>query len=279
MRFILPRKLTMLSILNKYKHINKLNFNKPVVANEYTGFYSSWGKALQQTTGYDNKEIFKKVKRAALAVTKGKARFERDSVLFYDRIYDWPLLAILLKISAENNDQLNIADFGGSLGSTYFQHRDFLSGLKEIRWNIIEQKHFVDFGIKHLKSPNLYFYYDLDNCFKDTKPSVFLASGVIEYVKDPLALIDHIIKLKIPNIVFDLTPYIDTSDHKILIQKVSPIIYDASYPIWAFNYQKFIDLFKKDYNFEISFPSYIHSDITVSNHIITWKGIYFTKRR
>ena len=52
----------------------------------------------------------------------------------------YPLLAALLRVAAANNGRLSILDFGGSLGSSYFQSRAFLSPCAELRWNVIEQR-------------------------------------------------------------------------------------------------------------------------------------------
>lgn len=272
-----------MSLFNTFKNafsakVMKLSGKNPKAANEYRGFFSSWDEAKRQTTGYEDKLIFEKVKKAALEVKRGNAVFERDSVLFYKKIYNWPLLALLLKISHEHNGVLNLVDYGGSLGSTYFQHRDFLASLAEVRWNIIEQKHFASFGKRHFSTRELQFYSSLPECLVETKPHTLLASSFIGYVNNPFDIVDQIINSRIPNVIFDRTAFITAADHKILIQKVSPLIYDASYPMWAFNFNKFIDLFKKDHKLEISFPSYCHTDITVENQVLTWKGIYFTKR-
>ena len=247
-------------------------------ANEYSGFFSTWQDALKQTKGYNDQHIFEKVKKAALAVKSGKALFERDSVLFYKPVYNWPLLAILLRISYQYSGKLNLIDFGGSLGSTYFQHKDFLSSLSEIKWNIIEQEHFVKFGKKHIASKELRFFYNLTECFKSERPNVFLASSVIGYIENPFKLISAIMKQKIEHIIIDRTTFIDSANHEILIQKVSPIIYNSSYPMWAFNYKKFISLLRKEYKLEIDYESYLDTDYYVEGKRLYWRGLYFTKR-
>src|SRR2546423_4469658 len=110
----------------------------------WKGNYSTWQEAIRHCNGYDSPGILEKVKFSALKVKKGVAPYERDSVLF-DRIaYSWPLLASLLWIAAKNRGRLNVLDFGGSLGSSYFQNRQFISGLNEIRWYVIEQPNFVE---------------------------------------------------------------------------------------------------------------------------------------
>lgn len=257
----------------------KVKINYTNNTNIYQGFYPTWKKASAVTYGYQDKSIFDKVKKAALEVQKGKALFERDSVLFYQRVYNWPLLSVLQKIAGENKGIINIIDYGGSLGSTYFQHKDFLSACKiKIRWNIVEQKHFVSFGKKKFTSEELKFYYSFKDCLQNTKPNIILASSFIGYVDNPWKVIKEIISSGVKNIIIERTAFINSKSHKILIQKVSPLIYEASYPMWAFNYEKFIRLFTSLYIPIVDFASYCHTDEAVNSNSLTWKGIYFVKK-
>ena len=89
----------------------------------FFGDYPTWGEAMRASSGYDAAHILEKVKGALLKVKRGQAIYERDSVLF-DRIeYSWPLLTGLLWVASLNENRLSVLDFGGSLGSSYFQNR------------------------------------------------------------------------------------------------------------------------------------------------------------
>ena len=112
----------------------------------YFGNYSCWYKACQDSTGYDSNVILNKVRDALLKVKNGDAVYERDSVLFDEVQYSWPLMAGLLWIASCGNNCLNLIDFGGSLGSSYFQNRKFLGHLCEFYWNVVEQEKFVKCG-------------------------------------------------------------------------------------------------------------------------------------
>jgi len=107
--------------------------------NRLSGNYRSWNEAVAASTGYDLELILEKTKAALLKVKNGEVIYERDSVLFNEVQYAWPLLAGLMWVAAQSRGRLNVLDFGGSLGSTYFQNRAFLRDLPEVRWNIIEQ--------------------------------------------------------------------------------------------------------------------------------------------
>ena len=59
---------------------------------------------------------------------------------------------------------LSVLDFGGSLGSTYYQNKKFLDSLDDVSWNIVEQKHFVDAGKEDFEDERLRFSYDIESC-------------------------------------------------------------------------------------------------------------------
>ena len=82
----------------------------------WKGNYKTWQAALDNSSGYDSDLILQKVKDATLKVKKGEAVYERDSVLFDEIEYSWPLLSGLMLAAAKRNGELNVLDFGGSLG-------------------------------------------------------------------------------------------------------------------------------------------------------------------
>jgi len=124
----------------------------------YKGCYSSWLNALEHSTGYNSEQILHKVTEALLKVRAGLAIYERDSVIFNKIEHSFPLLAGHLRAAATNEGKLTVIDFGGSLGSTYYQCRDFLSGLPEMNWCIVEQPIFVQRGCELFESDHLRFF-------------------------------------------------------------------------------------------------------------------------
>jgi putative methyltransferase (TIGR04325 family) len=65
------------------------------------------------------------VLEAPLKVRCGEAVFGRNSVLFDEIQYSWPVTAALMWAAARNNRNPHIIDFGGSLGNSYFQDKIF----------------------------------------------------------------------------------------------------------------------------------------------------------
>lgn len=205
----------------------------------WKGNYATWQEAMQHAQGYDAQTSFEQIKTAALKVKNGQAIFERDSKLFYQPEYNWLLLSHLQKIALASANSLNLIDFGGALGSTYFQHLTFLKEIAHLRWNIIEQPHFVAFGKENLSNPNLYFYEDLIICFKESKASTILLSGLLSYVAEPYKLIEEIQSLGFKYIIIERTPLIASTSDILTIQYVNQAnLYQGSYPAWIFSEEK-----------------------------------------
>ena len=112
----------------------------------FVGNYPTWDEACKASSGYDSALILNKVKNALLKVKNGEAVCERDSVLFDKIQYSWPLLSGLLWIASQKKNRLSLVDFGGSLGSTYYQNRKFLIHMEMLQWSIIEQKRLLNVG-------------------------------------------------------------------------------------------------------------------------------------
>lgn len=203
----------------------------------FRGNYASWEEASASCPGYDAENIFAKTRDAALAVRDGKAAFERDSVLFHKPELRWEILAPLLWQAARDQGRLSVLDFGGSLGSLYFQSRHFLNDLPKVSWSVVEQAHYVDFGQRELTVDALRFFPTIEECVKEQEPNVLLLSSVLQYLPDPYGLLDRALAANIPALVLDRTPLIDGAD-RLTIQKVTADIYDASYPAWFFSRER-----------------------------------------
>lgn len=221
----------------------------------YFGDYATWEEARKECTGYDAEAILNKVRDALLKVKRGEAIYERDSVLFDTIQYSWPLLAGLLWAASKNENRLILIDFGGSLGSSYFQNRKFLGHLNPFRWNIVEQATFVNVGRALFEDEYLRFYYDIDECIKKEEPNMVILSSVLPYLEEPYALLEKIADLGPPYLIIDRTPFLPGRTDRLTIQKVPPSIYDASYPAWFLAEKKFLSLLSDNYELITGFPA------------------------
>lgn len=219
--------------------------NKPF---GWSGDYTSWQHAQKSCVGYNADNILQKVRDATLMVKNGEAVYERDSVIFNTIEYSYPLLAALLWVAAKNEGKLNVIDFGGSLGSTYFQNKRFLDSLKEVQWNIVEQANYVKCGQELIQDKTLKFYHTIEEVISKFKTDILVISGTIQYIEDPYSLIQRLIPCNMPYIIVDNTPFNFENRDRLTVQKVPPSIYSASYPCWFLNYKKVIQAFNTKYN-------------------------------
>jgi putative methyltransferase (TIGR04325 family) len=213
----------------------------------WSGSFSSWSEASAKCTGYDNGVILEKVKNALLKVKNGEAVYERDSVLFFEAHYSYSLLSALDQVGEKFGGHVNILDFGGSLGSTYYQNKSALTPLKSLQWNIVEQSHFVEEGKKNFANETLHFYEDIESCLKENKVNILLLSSVLQYIDRPYELIDSFLKYEMPYILIDRAPVLLIGNDRITIQKVPKKIYKASYPCWLLNENNLISAFESKY--------------------------------
>ncbi len=217
------------------------------------GNYATWEEAKKKCTGYSSRLILDKVKVSTLMVMEGKAAYERDSMRFEEADYSYPLMSALMWVAAQNKSKLNVLDFGGSLGSSYFQNKLFLDTITDLNWCIVEQTDFVSAGKELSLSDRLHFFYSVDECLETYKIDVVLLSSVLQYIEKPFDLLEKIKNLNCKYLIIDRTPFINGRD-RITVQKVNPLIYTASYPCWFFNREKFLSLlnfsYKRIFEFE-----------------------------
>ncbi|MFZ4857330.1 MAG: methyltransferase, TIGR04325 family [Desulfuromonadaceae bacterium] len=243
----------------------------------FVGNYLSWEDACQDSgNGYDSDTILENVKESLLKVKKGGGAFERDSVIFNSPSYWWPLLSGLLWVASRNGNRLNLLDFGGSLGSTYYQNKKFICHLDELKWNIVEQGRFVECGKLQFENEHIKFYFDIDECIRHRNPDAILFSGVIQYLEKPFDLLEEILDKGFSQIIFDRTPFLTNGNNdRLTVQKV-PHHHNIRYPAWFFNLDKFLDFFSVKYELIAAFDSMENfSSLDVS---ATSKGFIFEKK-
>jgi putative methyltransferase (TIGR04325 family) len=229
--------------------------SEPTVAYGLAGDYRSWDEAVAASTGYSSEAILEKTRSALLAVKNGDAAYERDSVLFDEIEYAWPLLAGLMWVAARYGGVLNVLDFGGSLGSTYFQNRAFLSALPEVHWNIVEQSRHVAAGKARFQDDHLRFYASIAGLLAETQPNVVLLSGVLQYLEYPFAILDQLLALPCEHVIIDRTPFLSGPADRLCVQTVPPSIYPASYPSWIFSRSRFRSHLHDDWRVVVTFDA------------------------
>lgn len=241
----------------------------PLVFDDRVG---SWANAKAQSSGYDQQAIVEQVTRATQAVLAGEATFERDGVTFFEPEYRWPIAYSLMRAFANSRSQdrgeLRVLDFGGSLGSVYFQHRALLPST-EINWTVIEQPAYVAAGRAHCGAPLNFAgsIHELDT----TEWDLALFSSVLQYLDDPWTSLREVMALGTQLVAIDRTPFHTGSQDIPTVQHVPEHIYAASYPAWILSHQRLLDEFK-DWRIIATFPGIEPNMRTQAGVPFTWSG-------
>lgn len=206
---------------------------------QFRGDYATWAEAIARSTGYDTANILDKAVAATRAVHSGQAVWERDTVLFYEGASHAPLLKAL-QTAAAWDGRLSVLDFGGALGSTWWQHRRWLSDIPGLRWSVVEQPGFVAAGRREFATDVLRFYETVETCFAAEQPTLILLSSVLPYLEDPHALLAGLAARDCAWLVIDRTGFTRHGRDQLTVQHVPESIYRASYPCWFFDRAKLL---------------------------------------
>ncbi len=241
----------------------------------FEGEFASWEEASSYGTGYDAENILAKVLEATLKVKQGIVAFERDSVVFDKIEYNWPVMAGLLRAAAQDGGSLNVLDFGGALGSSYFQSRNFLETLTTVRWNVVEQTHYVEAGRAYIQDEKLRFWQSIRECLTENQPNAILLSSVLQYLPDPSEIFSSLLDAGAHVVILDRTIVNCSDSDRIYVQHVPSSIYTASYPCRSLSQSRLLMMARERYRLDADFLSLTFPAIDrIQSHM---KGYLLTK--
>lgn len=175
-------------------------------------------------------------------ILAGRASFERDSVLLPEPEYPWPLITCLLYAAQADGGRLSVLDYGGALGSTFYQCRPFLKNISQLAWMVVEQKHYVESGQREFSKTPISFHENAQAACLAQQPNFLLLSSVLPYLSDPWSHLQKLLGLNIRYLVIDRIPFLKNDRDRLTVQKVPPEIYPASYPAWFFSRNRLLSI-------------------------------------
>jgi putative methyltransferase (TIGR04325 family) len=252
------------------------------IATVFDDYRLTWDKALLKSSGYQNQSILNKVLESTSYSIKDNSMIERDSVLIEkDSVeYSYPLLFAFQLSLIENKDTLRIIDYGGALGSTYFQYKPFFPPDTKIEWSIIEQSNFVEAGIKLNPHKDIYFYENLSQCLQNRNPSLALFSSSLQYLKNPFDILNQISESSVQTLVIDRVPIFVNDSSCLSVQYVPDWIYNSriSYPSHIFNLKEISNFLKDKWNLISEFRSLGSDSITSTGKTVQWGGAVYVRK-
>ncbi|GEM_PF-6209426 len=214
----------------------KLNIFKK---KQFTGNYETWQDALKAGGTYSDDKILKRAIHCRDWVLSGGAVYEQDLRMYHSKPFKPESLATLLWIQSKER-KLSVLDFGGSFGTSFYIHKDFL--LPNTQWYIVEQEKYFKYAKTHYETGQLKFYETPEGC---PKSNVLYLSGVLAYLENPYKILEELLALKIPYIILDRNHFLDDSETptKLTVQKTNKMTVPTSFPCHLFNKKDLMDMF------------------------------------
>lgn len=250
----------------------------------YDGDYSSWSEAESAADGYGSDAIIEKVFASTNAVLRGEAVYERDSWLFYREEYNWAFICALSRIRLFGCRQLHLVDFGGALGSSYWQNKKQFDMFSEVDWHVVEQKSFLDASAKLKYTAPLTFEESIGESFSKYPINVVLFSSVLQYIKNFQDILNDTFSHSPEFIIIDRTPlFTEGTVPQILVESVPETIYPATYACEFRLKDEFLQIFlQSGYELIMQWDSNIDPAVVIRNRsgqkrTATFFGFLFRK--
>ena len=213
--------------------------------------YESWSQIPIKDAGYAEDRILQKVVAANTRMLSEEKGWERDGVFFNEAIPNFPLFAALSLASTNLSAVITILDFGGGLGTTYFQSRKFLGGLGlRPNWQIVEQPHYVKAAEElHGLNQELRFFDHLDS-LKIIAPDLIVLSGVVCYLPEPQQLFRKVVHNfgGTKYIFIDRTPLQTSGNPQFGCQTVKGGIYEANLKLQTIPIDQILDGLNQEFS-------------------------------
>jgi putative methyltransferase (TIGR04325 family) len=224
---------------------------------KFSGNYAYWEDALRDSSGYDADEILVRVEEATSLVVSGDAAYERDSVLFDKIPHSFPVLSGLLRAAIENGSNLTVLDFGGSLGSSYRQCKEFISVIPNLEWRVVEQDQFVRRGRERFETERLRFFGSPKEAieFNGRAVDIVLLSNVLQYIERPFETLKELSSVGSRYMIINCIPFANIETDRLVVQRVPSSIYASSYPCWIFSRKRFLACLDAEWDVLAEFES------------------------
>lgn len=242
----------------------------------FSGDYKTWEEAIDQSGGYDQASILRRVRVAAKAIVDGDAGAERDGFLLPSACPSFPLIASALALALRNRGRVSILDFGGALGSTYYQCREFLAPVTELNWQVVEQASIAACGRAEFEDGILRFYDNIDDALASEKPDIALVSGVLQYVPNPQQVLDVLTSALPQYLLIDRTPFLNTQRHVLTKQSVPRRLGGEKYPAWLFRQDILLSEVHRKYELLHSFEA-LDGVMSYRFRRVEFKGFLFRR--
>lgn len=162
--------------------------------------YTSYAEAIRATPGdYENADLVDLICRRALTFFTGETNAAEHPLHYAS------LAAIARTATANPGQTISVIDVGGGNGVTYLQAKAVLPDLA-LRWAVVDTQAMVS-RCRSTETADLRFFDALHEATEWTGPTDLVhASGVVQYVPDPMIMVRDILGVGAPFVLFSRLP-------------------------------------------------------------------------
>jgi putative methyltransferase (TIGR04325 family) len=205
----------------------------------FVGNYRTWADARAAADDSAGSATLERVIAAARSVRITPGAWDRDGVVFRQPAFHAPLVDAMQRIAGEEKRMLCVIEFGGGLGSTWWQHRAAFDRA-DIDWRVVEVPALVEVGRREFSAPPLSFHATLEDAFLDRRPNVVLFSSVLQYVEAPHSLLQAVAGRAVRHVILDRVGFTNRGRDRIALQHTPPSLGGGASACWLFDYQTLV---------------------------------------
>ena len=213
----------------------------------FVGNYDTWEEAASHADAWTHESFAVHARSTAHRARRGEIAFERDARPANE--LQWPIVTALNRVLAEEDRHLRLLDFGGSLGSLYYQCRPQLASDSIVEWRIVEQGKIARIGAVEFQNNEMRFFeFIADALTGNWQPNAVLVSGSLQYQRDAYQILEELLAIGANYFVLDRTTFIsDNYADRITVQHITEMNYGRylRLPQWLFNERHFSDVLAK----------------------------------
>jgi putative methyltransferase (TIGR04325 family) len=239
----------------------------------WSGRYRDWEAAARACRKISLEGQRRACEWALGEVLAGRALFERDSLLQHQPITCWPLMLALCDLQARGTPQPTVLDYGGGLGSVYFQHRAWYAADRLVTWNVVELPEIAATGQRLVQDSQLRFFGSLEEAVHQKPPDLILAAGIMPMVPSPEALLDTLASLGASWVFLDRIPVTHRLGQTLITRQVVPrTIYEHESPFWFFDETSLLQMLSTRFRIVGASLSDFDDPVWVEGNHYQWRG-------
>ena len=184
----------------------------------HSGDYRTFDEALAASTGYDCDEAVAYAMRETMAIDQQRCSHAAMRLL------------AAIEYAYIRSGALRVLDFGGGLGGHYLIAK---AHVPVESWTVCELPRMAKIGRKHWAGDKTISFTDR---IQDQRPTIVLASGSLQYCRDPYSVLALLIALKANFVILDRLPIM--TRQRLTVQLVPPHLFGGSFPAWFLEEEK-----------------------------------------